>query len=223
MSHENHRRLWGIGTPRTLRPHWMLAELDLDYQSKPILTRSAGMQEPEFRALSEREKIPLLEDGDLILGESAAIALYLADRYRDGPLLTPEIGSRRRALHDEICFFAMTEMDALLYVLRRHEGLPGVYGSSDTACAAAREYFLRSIGEIERRLFDGRSYLLGDDFQVADLLVKTCFDWATFSEIELPRSLRPYSERLGARPAFNKAMGINFTPEAFAALAKKVD
>ena len=56
------RRVWGIGTPRTLRPHWMLAEQGLDYETRDIMTRTEAMDAPDFCALSQRKKIPLFED-----------------------------------------------------------------------------------------------------------------------------------------------------------------
>jgi glutathione S-transferase len=117
----------------------MLAELDLDYETRAILTRTEGMQDPAFRALSGRGKIPLLEDGDLMIGESAAIAIYLADRYRDRAVLAPLAGSNERAVHDELCFFIMTEMDALLYVIRRHEGLSGAAVGGPQELSAGRD------------------------------------------------------------------------------------
>jgi len=55
MIETKRRRVWGIGTARTLRVHWMLAELGLPYETRPILTRSEEMSAPEFRALSERD------------------------------------------------------------------------------------------------------------------------------------------------------------------------
>jgi len=220
MSETTTRRVWGIGTSRTLRVHWMLAELELEYETRPILTRTERMEDPGFRALSGRGKIPLLEDGDLMIGESAAISLYLADRYRDHAALAPPLGSDERAVHDELCFFIMTEMDALLYVIRRHEGLPDLYGRSEIACDAARAYFVRSAEEVERRLAGGSNYLMGEAFQVADLLLKTCLDWAGLCSITIPDSLRGYGERIASRPAYVKAIGINFTPEAIAALTR---
>lgn len=220
MSRTITRRVWGIGTSRTLRVHWMLAELGLDYETRAILTRTEGMEDPAFRALSGRGKIPLLEDGDLMIGESAAISLYLADRYRDRAVLAPLAGSDERAVHDELCFFIMTEMDALLYVIRRHEGLPDIYGKSEIACNAARDYFVRSAEEMERRLAGNKSYLQDETFQVADLLLKTCLDWAALCRISLPNSLQAYSERISSRPAYSKAIAINFTPEALSALAR---
>ena len=212
-------RLWGLGTARTIRPIWLLKELDIEFEVKPIQTRTPSMNRPEFLALSERGKFPILEHGDLVMGESAAISLYLADAYRCAGVLAPDPGTPARALHDELCWFAMTEMDAALYTIRKHEALPEIYGESKVAAESARHYFLRSAAEMERRLADGRTYLLGDDFSVADLLFKTCLDWAVIAcRIKLPASLVDYSGRLSARPAFSLAMKMNFPPETLAAL-----
>ena len=219
------RRLWGIGTPRTFRPHWMLAELGLTYETREIITRTETMNSADFRALSGRSKIPLYEEGDLMIGESAAIVLFLADRYRghrsgdERTELAPEPGTDDRARHDELCFFIMTEMDALLYLIRRHAGLPGIYGESEVAVDSAKTYFLRSATEIERRLADGRRHLMGADFTVADLLLKTCLDWAGFVQIPLPDSLAAYASAIAERPAYALAMQKNFTPAALAALS----
>jgi len=217
-------RLWGAGTGRTLRPVWMLRELGLPFEHKCILTRTTTMETPAFAALSGRGKIPILEDGDLVIGESAAITLHLADRYRDHGIFAPEPGTVERAKHDELCWFTMIEIDAILYTIRRHEGLPEIYGASENAVVAAREYALRSFGEIERRLADGRPHLLGDHFTVADLLVKTCLDWAVFvCRIAVPEVLTAYAEKIATRPAYGAAMTQNFPPEAMAALTGNSD
>jgi len=133
--------------------------------------------------------------------------------------LSPEPGTTERARFDELAFFVLMELDATaLYVLRRHEGLPAVYGAAPEACAAARGYFARSVGEIERRLADGRPFLLGDDFSAVDVLLTSCLVWAQFVAIPLADPLVAYRDRAAARPAFARAMSVNFPPEAFAAL-----
>jgi glutathione S-transferase len=66
--------LWGVNTSRTLRAHWALHELGLQYDCRPILPRTGEIQTPEYTALNPRQKIPLLQDGDFRIGESAAIA-----------------------------------------------------------------------------------------------------------------------------------------------------
>jgi glutathione S-transferase len=114
------------------------------------------------------------------------------------------------------------ELDATtLYVLRRHEGLPDVYGEAPTACEAARGYFQRMVGEIERRLADRRPYLLGADFTAVDVLLASCLVWAQFVGIPLADPLVAYRGRVAARPAFAAAMQVNFPPEALAAVAPR--
>jgi glutathione S-transferase len=215
------RRLWGIGSPRTLRAHWMLHELGLDYETRAVIPRSAEMADPELERWTLRHKIPFLEDGEIRIGESGAIVFHLADRYRDRAVLAPEPGTAQRAHYEELAFFVLMELDATaLYVLRRHEGLPDVYGEAPAACIAARGYFTRMAGEIERRLADGRPHLLGDDFTAVDVLLTSCLMWAQFIGIALADVLAAYRDRIAARPAFGRAMAVNFPPEALAALRR---
>mgnify|MGYP001826348889 FL=1 len=67
------RIVHGIGTTRTLRAHWALHELGLDYQTEPVLSRSGQTETAEYRRLDPRGKIPVLDDGGFIVTESAAI------------------------------------------------------------------------------------------------------------------------------------------------------
>lgn len=215
------RRVWGIGSPRTLRVHWMLHELGLDYETRAIVPRSAAMDDPELLRFTQRRKIPFFEDGEIRIGESGAIVFYLADRYRDRGRLAPEPGTPARAAFEELAFFILMELDATaLYVLRRHEGLADVYGVAPEACAAARGYFQRMVGEIERRLADGRPHLLGSEFSAADVLLTSCLVWAQFIAIPLAEPLVAYRDRVASRPAFALAMKVNFPPEALAALTR---
>src|SRR5262249_10458914 len=65
--------LWGVGTSRTVRPHWAMHELNLAYKTKPIGPRTGETKTPEYTQLNPRQKVPLLQDGDFCIGESAAI------------------------------------------------------------------------------------------------------------------------------------------------------
>lgn len=218
------RIVWGAGTPRTLRPHWILHELDLPYEARAVVPRSAGMEDPEFLAVSQRHKVPIYQEGDLVVGESGAIVTYLADRHRASHGLIPEPGTPARARHDDWCSFALMELDATsLYVVRRHEGLPDVYGAAPAAVGAAREYFLRQAAVVEEVLADGRPFILGPDFHVADLLLATCLTWARFIGIDLTPALAAYEQRATARPAFGRAMALNFPPEVQGQMRKAAE
>jgi glutathione S-transferase len=213
-------RVWGVGTSRTIRVHWMLCELGLPYETREIIPRTERMQDPEFLQRSPRGKVPILEDGELLIGESGAMVFHLADRYRNRAVLAPLPATPERALFDDLCLFALTELDAPLYVIRRHEGLPEIYGESPVAVAAARDYYLRGTEEIERRLADGRPYLQGDDFSGADLLVATCTRWASFVGIDPSEPIAAHGTRCESRPACREAMQRNFPPAALEALGR---
>ncbi len=75
--------LWGEGTSRTLRAHWMLLELGLDYLCHPIRSRTGETLSEEFKQLNPRHKIPVLRDRTFVLTESAAIIQYLCDKFAE--------------------------------------------------------------------------------------------------------------------------------------------
>lgn len=205
--------LWGAGTTRTLRPHWVLHELGLDYEKRLIGSRTGETRTAAFRALNPRGKIPVLQDGPLVLAESAAIINYLVETYAPDSGLVPRPGTPRRALYDQWCFFVMTELDAhTLYVLRRHEDLAPLYGAAPNAVQAAREGFARQVAAVTRTLRSGGSYLLGDGFTCADVLLTTCLTWAQYCKIPLASELAEYVQRLTARSAYRTANQVNHSP-----------
>ena len=200
------RILWGVGTSRTIRAHWALHELGLDYDLRPILARSGETLTPEYTAINPRQKIPSLQDGDLVITESAAIIMYLSDRYATpaNALLPSDPIERARCL--EWCFFLVSEIDATaLYVMRRHVGLPQIYGDAPVAVEAAQAYFLRQMKQVERTLADDRPYLMGEHFGAPDILLSTCITWAVGYKLPVAESVRAFNERATARPAFQSA------------------
>ena len=205
--------LWGVGTSRTIRPHWALAELGLAYETRPILPRTGETKSPEFTALTARQKIPLLQDGDLTLTESVAIMAYLSDSYAgDAALLIPR-EPKARAQCLEWCFFILSELDATsLYVIRRHRDLAAIYGAAPGVCDAAGVYFGQQMRTVERALADGRQYLMGDRFAAPDILLSTCLSWAARYGVPLTASAAAYNARVKARPACKLAEVRNRPP-----------
>jgi glutathione S-transferase len=209
--------VWGIGTTRTFRVHWMAAELGLDYETRPVRTRSAEVQEPEYLALNPRAKIPTLCHGNLVLTESAAILGYLADAFPVPEGFFVADGPVQCARHAEWCAFALSELDAhSLYVMRRHDALQDIYGAAPEAVASAREYFLKQVNATDCRIAQPGPYLMGAPFSAADILLTSCLDWAHVYDIPLPERAAAYRTRVNARPAYQRALRINF-PERFEA------
>ncbi len=201
--------VWGIGSSRTIRAHWALIELDLPYRTVPLRTRTIEMEDLTFLSINPRKKIPVLQDGDLILTESAAIVTYLAERYSTADRrLIPE-SIKHRARYMEWLSFICMELDATsLYVLRRHEGLPEIYGDAPEACEAAREYFQRMINAAAMRLGDG-PYLLGEAFSGVDILMISVLNWAHRYGLPMPAPFKNYRAEMLDRPTYRAAVEAN--------------
>ena len=201
--------LWGGGTARTLRAHWMAHELGLNYQSKLVGPRTGETQTPEFAALNVKGKIPVLVDDGFVLTESAAIVTYLADAYGRGSGLTPKPGSRERAQYNEWLAYVQMELDAhTLYVLRKHRDLSALYGEAPAAVKAALDGFNKQLTFAARRL-QGHAHLVGERFTGADIMLTSCLVWATAYKMELPPALHEYANRQTSRSAHQSAAQLN--------------
>ena len=206
--------LWGVGTGRALRAHWALAELGLEYESRPIQPRTGETKTPEYTALTARQKIPLLQDGSFTITESAAIIAYLSDTYASDETALMPRAARERAKCLEWCFFIMTELDAAsLYVIRRHRYLPEIYGSAPDVCDSAAAYFGQQMRSVERELAEDRPFLLGDRLTVADILLSTCLSWATSYGVPTDPRAASYNACLTERPAYRQAAIRNTPPK----------
>jgi glutathione S-transferase len=209
MSHD--LTLWGVGTGRTLRAHWMLLELGLEYTCHPIQSRTGETHSDEFKQLNPRHKIPVLRHGSFVLTESAAIIQYLSETLPHSPEVYVPSDAVSRARLNERCYFIMSELDAgSLYVVRRHDGLKQIYGEAPTTAESAKSYFPHNIEAMASRIRSDSTYLFGDLLSVADILLMTCLDWAASCGILLPETVSHYRQRVALRPAYQAALKKNF-------------
>jgi glutathione S-transferase len=153
---------------------------------------------PEHRSRHPLGRVPVLEDHEGSLFESAALCLQVADEHPES-LLIGALGTRERGLVYQWTLFAMAELEPPLIT---------VISASDPAvanAAAARERFEVAVGVIEAAL-DGHDYLVADRFSVADIVVGGVLTSARRRDV-LPPAVRvsAYLERLAARPAYCRA------------------
>ena len=202
--------LWGVGTSRTLRAHWALHELGLDYACRPILPRTGETKTAEYTALNPRQKIPLLQDGDFKIAESPAIVAYLSNIYGTAEKALIPTDPRENATWLEWCFYTVTELDATsLYVIRRHGDLKHIYGEAPVAIECAATYFATQLRHAEQALRDGRPFLVGDRFTTADILLTTCLTWAGSYQVPVTPACLAYAEGITARQGYRKGLEAN--------------
>lgn len=215
MATASNLTLWGVGTSRTVRPHWALAELGLKYETYAIGPRTGETKTAEYTKLNPRQKVPLLQDGDFAIGESAAIVAYLSRTYSTPDVsLIPE-EKQQYAKWLEWCFFIVTELDSTsLYVMRRHsaDALGPIYGVAPDVVAKAGEYFREQLRHVEVALGDGRTFLMGDQFTSADILLTTCLEWAIAYGVGICDNAHPYLERIKTRPGYVRGTAANVPP-----------
>lgn len=210
-------KIWGANTPRSLRPIWLAEELGLEYEHIPIGPRTGETSTPEYTRMNRKQKIPFLKDGDIHLSESVAICRYLLGAYPNGEVYLPDTVAAR-AKEDEWCCYIYGELDETsLYVMRRHGDLADIYGASEEATAAAAGYLKRHLEVLAYHL-DDHEYLMDRGFSLPDLLLVSCLDWALFYGVELPSVVAKYRDRIARRPAYEKAMPINY-PDLFGGVA----
>lgn len=206
----NDLTVWGVGSPRAFRVHWMLCEMGLPYDTVRYSARSAETTSVEFGKLNPRRKVPVFRHGDLVLTESAAILNYIVDAFPVPDQIHAPNDPRERARFSEWSYFVMTELDATsLYVIRRHQELFHIFGEAPAAVAAARSYFLQNIQAMAPRIAQANPFLFSPKLSVADIMLAGCLEWATSLELSLPEPAMRYLERIRARPAFIEAIKRN--------------
>jgi glutathione S-transferase len=174
-------QLYGNPKSRAMRCLWMLEEVGEPYRLVEKSTRADDLQSSEYLRLNPNARIPTLVDGEVVLWESMAINLYLAQKY-EGPMhcAGPE-GLGRAA---QWSFWAVLEIEALLFDLLLHRALLPEF-TRDPSHAERNELLLRRPLGILNGALAGREYLGGNSFTVADLNVASILAWGKMARLDM--------------------------------------
>jgi glutathione S-transferase len=191
-------KLYGFGPTRSLRALWGLKELGAEFEFEVVNLVAGENQRPEFLRLNPAGKLPVLVDGDLVIPESAAIVLYLAEKYPQKKLLPTDL--RARAQVYRWVMFAMTELEQPLWRITRHTFLLPQEKRLPQDAALAREDFAHMAAVFERHM-EGRTFIVGDAITAADCVAAYLMDWANEQGLlEGKPNLQAYLKRMYDRP-----------------------
>ncbi len=198
--------LYAFATPNSVKVPLALEEMGLDYVLHAVNVRKGAQQAPAFLALNPNGKVPVLVDpaaapGSLVLTESSAILVYLAEKT--GKLL-PANGEARARVFEQLFFHA--------------SGLGPAFGQSgyfQRQAAERQELAIRRFSSEANRtlkILDGvlaaHEFVAGEIFTIADI---AHFGWLWRREFagvnfdETPHVARWYAQ-LGARPAVQRGL-----------------
>jgi glutathione S-transferase len=206
-------KLYEFGPTRSIRARWILQELGVDFESVRVNLIAGEHQRPEFLRINPAGKIPVLVDGDLVLTESVAIVLYLAEKYPESNLLPADL--RQRAEVNRWLLFTVTELEQPLWRIARHTTLyPEAERLAGDVALASREF--KEMATVLEKHMKGREFVVGARVTVADFVLAYTLDWGNEDQLlgDCPQLLA-YMERMYARPSAPRIA------EAFAAISSE--
>jgi glutathione S-transferase len=191
-------KLYEFGPTRSIRVRWTLQELGADFESIRVNLVAGEHRRPEFLKINPAGKIPVLVDGDLVLTESVAIVLYLAEKYSDKGLLPA--GLNERAQVNRWLLFAATELEQPLWRIARHKALyPEEQRLPGDVTLAAAEF--KDMASVLEKHMQGRQFVSGVTVSVADFVMAYTLDWGNeYKLLDDCPQLLAYIKQMYARP-----------------------
>jgi glutathione S-transferase len=185
--------LYYAPSSRAGRVRWLLEELAVPYALVKVDLKAKS---EAFLAVSPLGKVPVLAIDGAPMIESAAMLVWLADRFADRGLAPATDAPDRAAYLQWQAYVPITIEPPVLELFKPLD---------DDAKAAARAKALEALGVLAAAFADGREYLLGA-FSAADCAAGQVTGWARSAGILDPfPALREYGRRIAARPAYKKS------------------
>ena len=198
-------KLYTAPTPNGRKVSIALEELEIPYEVVSVDLSAGEQMKPGFLALNPNHKVPVIEDQGLVIWESGAILLYLAEKY--GGLLPADPAGRIEAI--QYAFFQTggigPNMGRLGAVLRKPEE-----ERNPEMLAIFSGEVKRLLGVLERILSDGRTYL-AREYSIGDIMH---FGWLSIPlSLKMPLLMEfsvvvEWLERIAARPAVQRGVQV---------------
>lgn len=179
---------------------WMLEELGRPYRLEHVDLTKGVQKTDALRALNPMGKIPILVDGEAVVTESAAIGLYLADRYAPGRL-APALDSAQRGTYLRAALIPSAVIEpAAMAKMNEWKVNTGQAGFGD---------YESVLATIDALIGEG-PYVLGEQFSMADVILGGNLRYMLrFKMIAPTPRFTAYAERLGERPALKASEAKN--------------
>jgi glutathione S-transferase len=185
----------------SLSPHIVLREAGFAFELEKVDLQTRKTETgADYLGINAKGYVPTLQlDDGQFLSEGPAIVQYLAD-LKPEARLAPKAGTLERARLQEWLNFISTEI---------HKQYSPLFNpkTPQEAREAQIEKLAQRYDHVAKQL-DGKPYLLGEHFGVADAYLFTVTNWAGFLKVDLPSlpALKPYMTRIAERPAVQAAL-----------------
>jgi glutathione S-transferase len=198
-------KLYGTSKSRSARSLWAVEELGLKYEHIPIAISQA--KSSDHLRINPNGHLPAINDNGSIIWESMAINLYLAEKYGKGSLWPASIEDHGHAY--KWSFFGMTEMESHLLALLIQRVILPAEKRDEKVEQRAIDALKAPLAVLDASL-QGKDYLLGESFTIADLNVASVLNWAISAKLDLSATptAQAWLQKCLSRAANQKARGL---------------
>ena len=207
-----------FGEGRGFRVVWLLEEMELAYQLRPVDLLAGVEEDAEFLAINPAGFIPAIQDGDVTMVESIAIMEYLMARYGPTPL-APDPHDPAFPAYQQFLHLGEAGLAASIYFVVVSRNLASEAARQNWGARKALEIFESRLGLVIRQL-ERSPYLAGETFTAADISVTYALELAQRGGgIALGEAEQAYVARTSGREAYKRAMETCHATRAWAAEA----
>jgi glutathione S-transferase len=183
----------------SLAPHIAMRELGIDVDLKKVDLKAKQYEGGDYKQVNGKGYVPAIETPAGVLTEAPVILQYLADQKPEAGL-APKAGDKERYRLQEMLNFITSEL---------HKGFGNFFNPAmnDGWRQAVIDRLGVRLDWLAKQL-DGKPYVMGDKFSVADAYLFTILNWAAPSKFDLSKwpTLVAYHKRVGARPKVQEAL-----------------
>ena len=170
-------KIYGTAASRAARPLWVARELGLTYEHIPLPYQGGATRTPEFLQLNPNGRIPVVDDDGVLVWESMACTIYLAERFKgpDGASLAAQTHAERAEIL-RWSFWVVTECEKEALAFLMHRFLMPADRRKPQLAEDAIRHLAVPLRVLDQHLQD-RPWLAGERFTVADICVASVLSW----------------------------------------------
>jgi len=198
-------------------PHVLLEELGVPFELVLVDRNVGAHKAPAYLELNPNGLIPTLVDGGLVLYETAAICMHLADTHPQAGF-APALGSAERAhFYKWMCWLTNTLQATLIHFYYPERMVaPGNEAGAAEVKQRAEARIVELLAQVDDQLAShGGPWLLGAQYGAADPFAFMLCRWTRHFASKPARAfthIGPYLERVSARPAVQRAVATEKLP-----------
>jgi glutathione S-transferase len=201
-------KIYGSKLGSAFRCHVLMLEMGIKYEEVKVDFEKGDQFKPEYLKLNPNGKIPCIVDGDFVLWESMAINKYVATKYNSDLLgKTPE----ENALIDQWSYWSILEVQSNLYTIAFQNFWVPEGERDEKVIKKATDEASKVLKILDNQL-EGKEFILGNRFTLADINVASCVLVADFAKYDYSayKNVSNWIAKLNKRPSF---VQIPFPPK----------